>query len=64
MAQPPVNDPSQAQKQGLPVGSKLDPDQEQAGIGSPSNRRKSPERPKEQSLGVHRDVYADSKRKR
>jgi hypothetical protein len=47
-----------------PRASKLDSDQEQAGTGSPSNRRKSPERPKEQSLGVHRDPYAESQRKR
>jgi hypothetical protein len=64
MAQPPVNDPTQAQNQGLPVGSKLDSDQEQAGKGSPSNRKKSPERQKEKPLGIHADVYGESKRKR
>jgi hypothetical protein len=39
--------------------SKLDA--EPAGTSSPLNRKPSPERQKEKSLGVHRDPYADSK---
>jgi hypothetical protein len=64
MAQTPVNDPAQAQNQGLPAGSKLDADPEGAGTGSPMNRKPSPEGQKVKSLGIHRDPYADSKRKR
>jgi hypothetical protein len=69
MAQKPVNDPYQAENQGLTHGSKLDsdpdPELEQAGAGwgSWQNGKKSPERQKVQRLDVHADVYGDSKRK-
>jgi hypothetical protein len=62
MAQQSIDDPAAAVNQGLPTGTKLD--SEEAGTGSPSNRKTSPERQKEKSLGVHSDPYADSKRKR
>jgi hypothetical protein len=61
MTQAPVNDPYEAENQG---NSKLNSYSEEAGTGSPQNRKPSPERQKEQSLGVHRDPYAASKRKR
>jgi hypothetical protein len=64
MAQNPVNDPAQAQNQGLPAGSKLDSEQVNAGTGSPMNRKPSPKGQKVQSLNIHRNPYADSKRKR
>jgi hypothetical protein len=60
MAQTPVNDPYQAEKQGLPAGAKLDSEQEQAGTGSPMNKKPSPPRQKEKSLGVHPNLFADS----
>jgi hypothetical protein len=66
MSQKPVNDPYQAENQGLPHGSKLDSDPAEAGCGwgSFQNGKKSPERQKVQRLDVHADVYGDSKRKR
>ena len=39
-------------------------DEEQAGTGSPTNKQKTPEGQKVQDLNIHRDPYADSKRKR
>jgi hypothetical protein len=61
MSQKPVNDPYQAENQGLPHGSKLDSDPAEAGCGwgSFQNGKKSPERQKVQRL----DVHGDSKRK-
>jgi hypothetical protein len=44
--------------------TKLDSEPATAGTGSPMNRKPSPEGQKVQSLNVHRDPYADSKRKR
>lgn len=61
MAQTTVNDPYQAENQGLPAGSKPDAEPTNAATCSPWNRKPSPERQKEKSLGVHRDHYADSK---
>jgi hypothetical protein len=63
MAQKPVNDPYQAENQGLPHGSKLDSDLAGAGWGSFQNGKKSPERQKVTPLNIHPDVYGDSKRK-
>jgi hypothetical protein len=54
MAQTSINDPVHTTKL----------DSEPAGTGSAQNRKPSPCGPKVQSLGVHRDPYADSKRKR
>jgi hypothetical protein len=41
--------------------ARADAEPRDSGTDSPSNRRKSPERPKEQSLGVHRDPYGPRK---
>jgi hypothetical protein len=64
MAQAKVNDPYQAQNQGLPTGSRLDAEPANGGSCSPWNNKPSPPRQKEKSLGIHRDPYADSKYKR
>jgi hypothetical protein len=39
-------------------------DEEQAGTGSPTNKQKSPESQKVQSLEIHRDPYADSNKRK
>lgn len=57
MAQATVDDPYQAQNQGLPAGSRLD----SQGTGSPANRKPSPEGQKVKSLGVHVDPYGPRK---
>jgi hypothetical protein len=63
MAQKPVNDPYQAENQGLPHGSKLDaePEQTGAGWGSFQNGKRSPERQKVKPLNIHPDVYGPRK---
>jgi hypothetical protein len=61
MAQAKVNDPYQAQNQGLPAGSRLDAEPLDGGSCSPWNRKPSPPRQKEKSLGVHVDPYGPRK---
>jgi hypothetical protein len=64
MAQKSVDDQFQAINQGFPAGSRLDAQPVNGGSSSPWNRKPSPDRQKEKSLGVHPNLFADSKYKR